>query len=193
MTMRTEKAVLTAFEQLSTLVGTEEALELVHCRSGLSDLFLRQHWDEKVFKISDDDNSRGGTSSGNWLARVIKQGPELILSNTIDPTRREIRVAGSQFWKHFLAALDRCAQATPANDSGKNGQGERPSVASRIYGLASGCLGRWDRRNHVKWTQAPAWTQAPVRTQARTPLSKKMSIRAAQHRSARQLYSLYYQ
>ncbi len=172
--MTRESLISLAFRQFATLIALDEAPEYCTDRDELKAHFARLPWDEKAFKVNDDRMSGADTdaSSGNWMARVSKDGPSLILSPTMDVYSKRIVIAGSQFWKRLSAALDHAAPVPSA----RRAEGETEAAPA----LA---LNRWNKFHFAKWTQAPN----------RSERDKTAASDGAKPSAARQAYSIFYQ
>lgn len=171
--MSMSPVVSAAFRQLISMMNLEEALEHIQGQSGLMAYFSSLPWDEKVFKV-DTTRAIGAhdASSGNWMARVSKEGPVLTLTPTIDVNRASETISGARFWRRLITAIER------EHDAVHLERGRRPAAAIGRHDEPE--AHRWDQRHFLKWTRAPAH---PARRDERSGATS----------SARQAYALFYQ
>ena len=142
--MMKESLISLAFQQFVTITGFDTASAHIVGKAEMKVLFARLPWDEKAFKVDDARiaSDTGDVSSGNWMARVSKDGPCLILTPTMDALGKRTIIGGSQFWKR-LATASHHPPAPPV--------ATRPDV-SPTQPLA---LDRWNKNHFAKWTDAP--------------------------------------
>jgi len=170
-----DSLVLLAFRQFASTIEIEKSLDGI---AGLDDLkawFLRLPWDEKAFKVQDDRTStdRSDGSAGNWMARVCKDGPRLILTPTVNVFSAGTVVRGSRFWKRLTVALDQTYNGFHLDHPGG-------LFASSLAESAGTAFNRCNKAHFHLWTRAPA---PPVRDDHAT-------AKAIQDR---QTYSMFYQ
>lgn len=168
-----------AFRQFASTIEFERALGEIATHRDFKAWFLQLPWDEKAFKINDDlastDTPNG--SAGNWLARICKDGPRLILTPTVHVFGKGVTVGGGQFWKQLILALHQTHSAFRL-DRGHDRSGQFPTeTGNDAAGIA---LHRWDKSHFHKWTRAP---ERPHQDDGKTTGVSQ----------ARQAYSLFYQ
>jgi hypothetical protein len=174
--MINDSLVSLAFRQFASMIEIEKVLAEIASPNDLKVWFLRLPWDEKAFKVKDDristDVSDG--SAGNWLARVCKDGPRLVLTPTVNVFSKGTVIAGARFWRHLTAALN---QTYNGFQLGRTGGPLVPALAAAA-GLG---LDRWDKAHFHKWTRPPA------------PVVHQDDARNTEADYARQAYSMFYQ
>ncbi|MEI8393222.1 MAG: hypothetical protein WCF85_00700 [Rhodospirillaceae bacterium] len=180
--MTSETFILSAFKHLAGVVRCDEVMDKVRSRNGLASWFAELPWDEKMFKVGDGVSPELSPVSGNWLARVSKDGPALILTSTMDPERAEIIVRGRNFWHHLIRALEN-GQDDASITSRSHVRletvthGHSTEESAPVQELA---LNRWDKRAFQRWT-----AKSPQR-----PAVKRRSSGAGTPSAA---YSIFYQ
>jgi len=166
--MPSKRMIALAFRQLASMMDLENLLEHLEDQTGLKAYFSGLPWDEKVFKIDGHGDASADASSGDWMARISKDGPCLTLSPTVDINARTEIISGHRFWRQLTATIQ--SEYNAAHLDGRR----RPAAAP-----AETLTGhRWDQRHFLNWTRRPARDGRP--TEHATP-------------THRQLYALYYQ